>query len=177
MLGPPKTGEFASYYQVYVDAAAQEGGDVLDHLESLLTSTATLFDGMTEAQAEHRYQQGKWTVREVLGHMIDVERVFGVRCLAFARGDKTPLPGFEQNEYVANGAFKGRSIGSLLAERDGLRRSHIALFRSFTDEAWIRTGTASGVTFSARAIPYILAGHEIHHLNVLRERYGFGRET
>lgn len=174
MLERPNPGEFAPYYQAYIDAVADERGSVIDLLASLRTSTASLFEGLTEEQAGHRYQPGKWTVREVLGHLVDVERMFGMRGLAFARGDKTPLPGFEQDGYIANGAFETRAIGSLLEERDGLRRSHIALFKSLPDEAWTRTGTANGVTFSARAIPYIIAGHEIHHVGVLRERYGIG---
>ncbi|NNE07358.1 MAG: DinB family protein [Gemmatimonadetes bacterium] len=175
MLERPKPNEFAPFYQTYIDTIAGESAPVLDVLESLRTSTASLFEGVTGSEADHRYEPGKWTVREVLGHMIDVERVFGMRCLTFARGDRTPLPGFEQDDYVANGAFGTRSIGSLLEERDGLRRSHLALFRSFSDEAWLRTGTANEAPFTARAIPYILAGHEIHHVQVLRDRYGLGQ--
>ncbi len=175
MLERPKADEFAPYYQTYIDAVAGESAPVLDLLESLRTSTASLLECVTGSEADHRYEPGKWTVREVLGHMIDVERVFGIRCLAIARGDKANLPGFDQDDYVANGAFGKRSIGSLLEERDGLRRSHLALFRGFTDEAWLRTGTANDAPFSARAIPYIIAGHEVHHVQVLRDRYGVGR--
>jgi len=170
MLQRPKPDEFAPYYRGYVDRIP--GGDVLALLETLRTETAALFAGIDEAKAEYRYAPGKWSVREVLGHLIDVERVFGVRGLAFARGDGTPLPGFDQDEYVANGGFANRTIENLLEERDGLRRSHLALFRGLKDEAWARTGTANGALFTTRAIPYVLAGHEIHHVGVLRDRYG-----
>jgi hypothetical protein len=110
-------------------------------------------------------------VKEVVGHLVDTEHVMGFRALAFARGDRTPLPGFEQDDYVSGGRFDDRSFASLAAEFEGLRDAHLALFATFDDATWLRRGTASGCEFTTRAVAWILAGHVMHHAAVLDERY------
>ena len=168
-LPHPTADDAASYYYTYIDKVPE--GDVLAVLESGVAETRRLLAGLQPEREHHRYAPGKWTIREVLGHVIDTERVFGYRALHFARAQAAPLPGMEQEEFAAVAGADRRPVAELLDELDLLRRSHVALFRSFDTEAWERTGTASGMSFRVRAIPFILAGHEIHHRRGLAERY------
>ena len=121
--------------------------------------------------ADHRYQPDKWSVKQVIGHVVDSERIFGYRALAIARGERKPLPGFEQDEYVTQGEFQRRSLPSLADEFDHVRRSNLALFESLSAEQWGRVGEANDVSISVRAIAWVLAGHAKHHVAVIRERY------
>ena len=173
ILPRPTAGDAAPYYFTYIDQVPQ--GDVLAVLENGVAGTRRLLDGLEPEREHHRYAPGKWTIREVLGHVIDTERVFGYRALHFARAKATPLPSMEQEEFAAVAGAGRRPVAELLDELDLLRRSHLALFRSVDAEAWERTGVASGVTFRVRSIPFILAGHEIHHRRGLAERYLGGR--
>ena len=168
----PDASEYAEYYGRYVDRVPR--GDVAEILADQLAGTLDLFAGVDEARAAQRYEPGKWSVKQVLGHMIDTERAFGFRALAFARGERAPIPGMEQDDYVAAAKLDARPLANLLAEYEGLRRADIALFWSFDEEESLRRGTASEVEFSVRSIPFIIAGHELHHSAVLRERYGLG---
>jgi hypothetical protein len=165
----PAPDESAPYYHGYVYEVAGEqiGKYLVEQLQDLERLMAPLDD--TTAQA--RYAPGKWSVKEVLGHLIDVERIFGYRLLRIARGDPTPLPGFDENAYVPNGEFDARPLPSLLGEFRALRRSTIALMDGLPSDAWTRTGQASGACVSARALAYIIVGHLTHHATVLRERY------
>lgn len=165
----PQPGDHDPYYDRYVSLVPE--GDVLALLRDQLEETRSLLVGLTDEQAAHRYAPGKWSVKEVAGHVTDTERVFAYRALRAARGDATPLPGFEQDDFVAHGGFDGRSLGSLFEELAAVRSASLALFQSFDAEALARRGTASGAGFAVRAIPFILAGHERHHLRILRERY------
>jgi hypothetical protein len=169
----PVEGDCAPYYFTYISEIAADE-DVLAVLAGLDRSTAALLAPLTEAQAGHRYAPGKWTVREVVGHVADSERVFAYRALSIARGDAAPLPGFEENEWAAVSNADRRPLVDLLAELRAVRAASLALFQGFGAAEWERSGTASGKPVTVRALPYIIAGHERHHLAVLRERYGIG---
>jgi hypothetical protein len=165
----PDASEFAPYYGRYI--ALVPAGDVLAALEDQPRETVGLLSILSEEQADFRYAPGKWSVKEMVGHLIDAERVFSYRALRFARGDETPLPSFEQDDYVRNAGSSGRSLTDLTDEFVSVRRATLWLFRSLTPEAWMRRGVASGNPVSVRAIAYIIAGHELHHGRELREKY------
>jgi hypothetical protein len=166
----PGADEFAPYYGRYV--AQLTGDDALAALETQATSTAKLLAATPESLAGHRYAPGKWSVREVVGHVCDGERVFAYRALRIGRGDPTPLPGFDENLYVPEGRFERRALADVAAEFAVVRLATLALFRSFDEAALNRRGTASDQPVSARALAAIIAGHELHHVTSLRERYG-----
>lgn len=168
-LPRPTTDEHAPYYGLYVRQVPD--GDVLEILAREVGRTVALLEPLDETQAAYRYAPGKWSVKEVLGHVIDVERVFAQRALHFARKDAAPLPSLEQDEWVEAGYFDRRTIASLLEEFSAVRRANLAMFRGFDPGAWANRGVASGVEFTARSIPYIIAGHELHHRKVLEARY------
>ena len=169
MLSRPESDEYFDYYGRYV--ALVPDGDVRDHLRAQLFETVALLEGVAEAKAEQAYGAGKWTLKEVVLHMADTERVFGYRMLRIARGDTTPLPGFEQDEWVPHSCANARAMSSLVLEFAAVRASTLALVDSLPVEAWVRKGTASGHAISARALAYIAAGHERHHVAIIRERY------
>lgn len=165
----PSSDEYAPYYNTYVQLVPK--GDVLAILETQLRETLALLRGLSDAQAAFSYADGKWSVKEVIGHIIDTERVFAYRGLCFARGDSTPLPGFEQDDYVLGAEFNARSVESMAGEFEHMRHSNIYLFSTWSEAVQLRRGTANGNAVTARAIPFILAGHERHHLNIIRDRY------
>jgi hypothetical protein len=166
----PAEGEFAPYYGRYIDRVPE--GSLLDLLESQLPQVLDLLDGVDEDRAGYRYEPGKWSIREVMGHLADGERIFAYRALRIARLDTTPLPGFEENDYVANGSFDSRSLLSLVDEWATVRRATQALFEGLDPERASAMGTASDNPVSVRALGYIIHGHVEHHLAILRERYG-----
>ena len=165
----PAPTEYAPYYAGYVRLVPD--GDVLDTLERQLGDTVHLLGGVSEARADHRYAADKWSIKEVVGHIVDTERIFAYRALCFARGDAGPLPGFDQDAYVANADLAGRTLRDLVGELVHVRRGNIFMFRGMGDEAGARAGVANAVTFTVRAIPWVLAGHERHHVAILREKY------
>ena len=167
--GRPQTGEFASYYQRYIDLATED--DIVAALDAQSHETATLLGGISEEQSSHRYEPGKWSIKQLVGHVTDGERIFAYRALCIARGDTTPLPGFEQDPYVANAASDDRPIADLAEEFATVRKANVMMLRALPEEAWSRVGTASDNQISVRAIAFILLGHERHHLRILRERY------
>lgn len=169
MIERPTPDEFAPYYALYVDQVPD--GDVLDTLARQAEEWVSLLDPLSDEEAQHRYSDGKWSVKEIIGHLIDAERCFATRAMAFARGDLTPLPNFDEQVYVRNSGAHERDLDGLLEEYRLTRAANIALFGSFTDEAWHRRGRASDLEFSTRAKVWILAGHQAHHTTVLRERY------
>src|ERR1019366_2259349 len=169
MLSRPGSDEHFEYYGRYI--ALVPDGDVRDHLRTQLSETVALLSGVADAKAEQAYGAGKWTLKEVVLHMADTERVFGYRTLRIARGDTTPLPGFEQDEWVPHSCANKRSMTSLVLEFATVRTATLALYDSLPAGAWARRGTASGHSISARALAYIAAGHEGHHLNIIRESY------
>ncbi len=168
-MSRPSSDEYAPYYAVYIDRVPD--GDVCLALEARLGTTLDLLASIDDARAGHRYAQDKWSIKQLLGHVIDAERVFAVRCLHFARGAAAPLPSFDQDEFVKHGGFDRRPWAGLIHEFETLRRANLALFRSLDDESGRRRGIASDVSFSARSLPWIIAGHEIHHVEVLKDRY------
>lgn len=168
-LTRPEPGEYAPFYETYVSLVP--GGDVIAQLESQRVQTAQLFAASTERDGNFRYAPGKWTIKEVVGHLSDSERVFSYRAMRIARGDQTPLPGFEQDDYVKNGNFGEQTLADLVAEYGAVRAATLALLRSFNAEAGARRGTASDKSVTVRALAFIIAGHELHHREILKERY------
>jgi hypothetical protein len=168
---PGKT-EYDSYYHRYISLVPDD--DVLVALDQQLAETLILLRSLSEQHGSFRYEPQKWSVKEVLGHMIDTERIMGYRALRAARGDRTPIEGFEQDGYVKNGGFEQRSVSNLAREFEQVRRTTISLFRNLEPQAWERQGIANKVEISVRALAFIIAGHELHHKAILKEKYGLG---
>ena len=168
-LPRPAPDESTAYYQEYISEVPGEliGKYLLEQLHDLEQLMAPLDD--TAARA--RYAAGKWSVKEVLGHLTDTERIFAYRLMRIARSDATPLPGFDENAYVPAGEFDTRALVSLMGEFGALRRSTIALVDGLPPDSWVRRGQASGASITPRALAYIIVGHTAHHARVLRERY------
>ena len=165
----PAAHEYDPYYSVYIERV--EGRHLTDILHRQSEEISRLLTGMSDERARYRYAAGKWSIKEVVGHLIDCERVFAFRALSIARGEQQRLPGFEQDAYVTVAGFDDRALDDLLAEYRTVRRATLALFDSFDPAAWMRSGIANDGSISVRALAYIVAGHEAHHLAVLRERY------
>ena len=165
----PKDGDYAPYYNSYIDFYEDE--NILQVLEDQVKSSELFFKNVTEEQENYSYAKDKWTVKEVLGHMIDVERIMAFRALSFARGEKQSLPGFEQDNYVAEADFSNRTLSDLFDEFRAVRKSNIILFKSFDEKVLNRRGNANGVDVTVLALVYIVAGHEKHHIQILKERY------
>jgi uncharacterized damage-inducible protein DinB len=166
----PQAGEYAPYTIIYI-ALLPEDGLILKHLEDNLHATAEFIRSLPEEKLSYRYADGKWTIREILAHLIDDERIYAYRALRFARNDQTELPGFEQDAYAIESRANERSRDDLLHEFASVRKSTIDLFNSFDDRVLTRSGVASGNVMSVRAAAYHIAGHELRHLNIIKERY------
>ena len=168
--GRPLDGEFAPYAKADIDYV--EGDDAVAVLGTQGQEVSKLIDSLDEtAIAGHRYAPGKWTVKEVLGHLIDDERIFAYRTLCVARNDPRPLAGFDENDYVAATRFESRTLASLAAEYRIVRASTLAFFASLRAEEWLRRGMVNGYEASVRGLAFHVAGHELHHLRTLREKY------
>ena len=165
----PAAGEFLPYYGAYIDQVRD--GDIVDIMSQQLPDMISLIKSIPEADGDKRYAPDKWSIREVIGHVIDGERIFSYRALRFARADATPVPGFDENSYVTNAPFSQVSLADLASELEHLRRATVHFFSNLGEEAWSRRGTANGAQISVRALAYILAGHELHHAKVIRTRY------
>lgn len=168
-MNRPEKNEYAEFYAGYV--ALVEETDIIRALQNQPNELRDLLAGVSPEKEDYRYAENKWSIREMLGHIIDGERVFSYRALRISRGDETPLAGFEENSYVANSNFSEVKLAELLEEFALLRQSNVFLFKNLTDEMWRRTGTASEAKVSVRALAYITAGHVRHHANVLRSSY------
>lgn len=168
----PAAGDYAPFYQPYLDALG--AGDLVEILESQLSASAMLLENVPAGKEDFRYAAGKWSVKEVVGHLADSERVFGYRALRFARADATDLPGFDENAWMPAAFFNARSLADIAGEFAAVRRASLALFRSFDDTAAARRGTANNRGVTVHALVAIVAGHERHHLRILKERYGVG---
>jgi uncharacterized damage-inducible protein DinB len=168
-LQRPEAGEYVPYYEKYIVRVPD--GDLIDIFAHNADETIALLRAQPPEFADHAYAEGKWTVKEVVGHLCDAERVFAYRLLRFGRNDATPLAGFDENTYVPSGEFAGRTLESLLQEFSAVRQATIALVAGLPDEAWARSGVANNSPISARAIAYIMAGHELHHREILETRY------
>lgn len=165
----PQSNDYAPAFSGYVSLVPED--DVMSVIETQSSQTQKLLAGLEEAQAAFRYADGKWSIKEVFGHLVDAERVFGYRALCISRGEQNPLPGFDENEYVRNANFDGWKVGDLAEMYALTRRANIVFFRNLPPEAWDRRGIANEKPTTVRALAYIIAGHERHHLKVLRERY------
>jgi hypothetical protein len=165
----PAATEFAPFYAGYVGLVP--AGDVREHMRTQVMETIALLSGVTEAKAEQAYAPGKWTLKEVLGHVCDTERVFSYRMLSIARGDPASLPPFDENLWVPASNANSRTMPSLLLELATIRAATVQLVNAFDATAWTRLGTASGKSVSVRALAHITAGHERHHIKIIRERY------
>jgi uncharacterized damage-inducible protein DinB len=170
LIDKPSEKEYAPYTIMYIGLLPDDGR-VLWHMFENLALTADFIKSLSQEQLAYRYAEGKWTIKEILAHIIDDERIFAYRALRFARGDQTELPGFDQDEFASHSGANERSVDDLLAEFAAVRLATIALFNSFTDEALLRSGVASGNVMSVRAAAYHIAGHEMRHLNIIKERY------
>lgn len=169
MTGRPQDTEAAPYYQGYIQQA--QGDDALVAVESQLGETLALLAEISEEKSLHRYAPEKWSIRQVLSHVNDTERAFGFRLLWFARGFESALPGFDQNIAAEGAEADGVSWGAHVEEFRQVRLATISLYRNLPAEAWMRSGVASDVVFTARALGFIIPGHVAHHVRILRERY------
>jgi hypothetical protein len=167
-FGRPQAGEYNPYYDRYISLVGSD--DIIGLLERQPQETLPLLKSAS-AKADFRYAPGKWSVKEMLGHVNDTERIMAYRALRVARGDKTPMPGFEQDDYIRDGNFAQRMLTDLIDEFTDVRRATLSLFRHIDAEAGSRRGVANGDAISARALAYIIAGHELHHRRVLQEKY------
>ena len=165
----PKADEYAPYYGRYIQLIS---GDPVAAMRAQLPDTLRLFSGLSETDALARYAPGKWSVKQVIGHLCDCERIMSYRALRFARKDVTPLLAFEENDYAENGGFDQRPLGQLTDELRAIRAASIALFEGLDAEAFERRGIANNQPVSVRALAYIIPGHELHHRKILREQYG-----
>ena len=166
----PDKSEAAEYYFKYIEQAPQ-GGDIRLALETQLNETMSLFSGISEEKSLHRYAPDKWSIRQVVSHLSDTERLFVFRAMWFARGLDSPLPSFDQDIVIQRARADTRSWRDLIEEFRAVRAATIPFFASVADDAWDRRGIASGYSFTVRALAYITTGHVAHHVNILRERY------
>lgn len=165
----PDSTEYAPYFDKYISLAPE--GEIVVTLGRQIENTLSLIHGLSAAQGDHRYAPDKWSVKEVIGHLIDTERIFAYRALRFARNDATPLPGFDENLFVASAGFDSRSLADLAEEFEHTRKSNVYLFKNLDGAASLRRGVSNDNGLSVRAIAYIIAGHELHHVGILRTRY------
>ena len=168
----PQPGEYAPYHERYISLVP--GNDVLAALTALedqRRQMVLLLSGRTEADGDLRYAPEKWSLKEVLGHINDTERIMSYRALRISRGDATPIEGFEQDDYVRNAPFARRTLADLIEDYIAVRRATISLFRNLDEPAWTRRGVANKNEISVRALAYIIAGHELHHRRIIEEKY------
>ncbi len=165
----PEVTEYAPHHQRYIDLINTD--DIFSFFKLQSEEIVSLFKNISEDQASFRYAEGKWMMKEVLAHIVDSERIFGYRVLAISHGEKNPLPGFAENEYVTNGKYQNRSLKSLLNEYAHLSSANLELFKTLDDEMLSQKGTASGKEITARAIIFVAIGHEKHHLEIIKTRY------
>ena len=166
----PEEGEYAPYAIMYIGLLPDDGL-VLKHLENNLKATRDFILSLPEGKLAYRYAEGKWTIKEILAHVVDDERIYAYRALRFARNDKTELPGFDQDDYAVHSGANGRGVGDILEELACVRRATISLFEGLDRDALLRAGVADGKAMSVRAAAYHIAGHELRHINIIRERY------
>ncbi len=168
-MNKPDKNEYASYYETYINKIQE--GDIFGLFENQIDEVKNLLKGVDETTQNYRYAEGKWNIKEILGHIIDTERIFTVRALCFSRNEKQSLPGFEQDDYVANANFNDQSLSDLLDQFIIGRRNSLAMFNSFDEEMWFRRGIASNNEMTVRSVPYIIVGHAAHHIMIIKERY------
>ena len=169
----PNPGEYPAYAERYMKWIPDDG-NLLGHLQQNFEAVKSLVNSLPESRHLYRYAEGKWTIKEILVHIIDNERIFANRALRFARNDRTPLPGYEQDDYVPYSGANDRDMSGIMEEYEAVRKATITLFAGLPAKAIERTGTASGSPYTVRALGYFIAGHEMHHLNIIKEKYKEG---
>ena len=169
MLEKPTTEEYAAFYEGYIKRVPE--GNIIERLEQQSNIVQSVLSSLTEEQANYRYAEGKWSVKEVIGHLTDNERIMSSRLLRIARGDQANHPGYDQDVLMQSHPFDAYTLADLIEEYAAARRSALLMLRHITPEAWLRRGIVSDNPASARSIAYVLVGHELHHLSVLRDRY------
>ncbi|MGA6980932.1 MAG: DinB family protein, partial [Candidatus Sulfotelmatobacter sp.] len=165
----PQADEYAPYYDRYI--ALVQGEDIVGALDQQRRQTMMLLCSRNEADGDYRYAPGKWSAKEVLGHVCDAERIFAYRALRIARADATPLASFEQDDYVRNGPYAQCKLTDVVEDFIAVRRATISMLRYLDEAAWTRRGVASGKEVTVRALAYMIAGHELHHRRILEEKY------
>lgn len=168
-ISRPETGEFDSYYRRYVSLV--DDGDIISTLNNQIAETLGLLGQIDEKKAGFRYASDKWSVKELVGHIIDTERIFAYRVLRIARGDRTPIEGYEQDDYIKNADFDNCRLADLTEEFALVRKSNVLMFKGLSERAWHRRGVANNKEITVRALAYISAGHLLYHVNILKERY------
>lgn len=168
-VAKPQAGEYAPFAEKYISPVIE--GDIVAILDQQRRNLVLLLSGRDEADGDFRYAPEKWTVKQALGHINDTERIFAYRALRIARGDKTPLAGFEQDDYVRDGGHDLCAFSDLIEDFIAVRRASISLFRNLPHDAWMRRGIANNHEFTVRALAYMVAGHELHHTKILTEKY------
>ena len=169
MLGRPQVGEYPTRYHRYIDLVPEE--NVSAAMAEQLETTAAFLQRIPDIHADRRYAPGKWTTREVIGHILDTERIFGYRLLTFARGDNVTVPRADEELYVRNADFSRYPLADWIDEFTQVRRSHMVLLRHLAPEAWTRTGNTSIGPITVRAMAYVMLGHERHHLRIIADKY------
>lgn len=166
----PLPGEYAEYYHKYINQIPD--GNIVDYLNSQLSEVESFLKTIPEEKSFYKYSKDKWSIKEVLGHILDCERIFSYRMLRFSRKDtENSLPGFEENSYIENSNYTNAQFAELIEEYVYLRKSILLMLRGFSEEMWTRKGIASNNPVTVRAIAYILAGHTLHHISIIKERY------
>jgi hypothetical protein len=165
----PETSEYNPYYEKYISLI--EEGELLNALERQPSELRSLLNGLDEEKGKYAYADGKWSIKEVLSHLVDGERIFGYRVLRISRGDETPIEGFEQDGYIENSHANERSFEDLLEELSLQRNANLLMLKNLRDDGWKRLGTASQSPVSVRALGFIMAGHVRHHINILKAQY------
>jgi uncharacterized damage-inducible protein DinB len=165
----PAKGDYSEYYQQYIDLVKDD--NILKVLTEQNKETQNILNSFPKDKGEFRYAEGKWTIKEIIGHLMDVERIFAYRALSIARGEKKSLPGFDQDEYAKNGMFNQGTLSDLNYEFRLLRECNILLFKGLDKSVWQNRGLANDTEVTVLALMYMIAGHEKHHTNILNERY------
>ncbi|MGC2447363.1 MAG: DinB family protein [Candidatus Sulfotelmatobacter sp.] len=168
-ISRPEPGEYAPYYDRYISLVS--GADILNTLDAQRRQMLLLLSGRDDSDGNFRYAPDKWSAKEVLGHVCDTERIFAYRALRISRGDRTPMEGFEQDDYVRNGPFNLRPLAEWIEDYIAVRRATLTLLRNLDEPAWLRRGIANKNEVSVRAIAYTVSGHELHHRRILEEKY------
>ncbi|RYD57937.1 MAG: DinB family protein [Sphingobacteriales bacterium] len=170
LISKPSEGEYVPYAIAYVSQLPDDGA-VLKHMAGNRDYIIAMLQSLSDEELAYRYAPGKWNIKEVMVHVIDAERIFAYRALRIARNDKTPLSGYEQDDYVAASNASGRDMADILAEYEATRNASLALFHSFAEDDHLKTGIANDHPVSVRALAYQIAGHELHHVKIIKERY------
>lgn len=165
----PEANEYNPYYATYINLLPE--GDIIHILEKQMTETNLLLKDISESEGHFRYAPNKWSIKEVIGHIADTERIMAYRLLSIARGEAAPLPGYNDDMYVLRAAFDKQSMQNLLANLAIVRQSTVHLLKSLDREAWLQKGVANNSEVTVRALAYIIAGHELHHRKIIKERY------